>query len=65
MIEEKDAYEKLPKETRDRVERAGKRVGMEPEQVHAEYMDAQAIVNPGPEYWNRNLFKRHRRRKEA
>ena len=61
----KDAYEKLPKETRKTVEAHGRSIGLEPQQVHNEYLGAQAIINPGKVLYHKNLFKRQRRRKGA
>jgi hypothetical protein len=62
MKEEKDAYDKLPQTVRDQAELHFGQQGMKPEQVRAQYIAAQAKVNPGPSVWNRNLFKRKRRK---
>lgn len=63
--EEKDAYERLDKDLREAAERNGQRNGLAPQQVHDEYLGAQEKINPGPPLWEKNLFKRHRRRKGA
>ena len=64
MNEDKDAYERLPKDLREAVERNGQRNGLAPHQVHDEYLKAQAVLNPGSPLW-RNPIHRHRRRKGA
>ena len=65
MKEEQDAYDNLPKSVRTQAEKHCAQQGMKPEQVRAEYVAAQAKLDPSPSVWNRNLFKRHRRRKGA
>ncbi len=62
MKEEQDAYDKLPKSIRDQAEIHFAQQGMKPQQVRAEYVAAQAKINPGPSVWNRNLFKRRPRK---
>ncbi len=62
MKEEPDAYDNLPKLVRDQAECHFAQQGMKPEQVRAEYLAAQAKVNPGPSIWTDNLFKRRRRK---
>ena len=59
-MKDKDAYEQLSEETRYAVEAHGKSMGLEPQQVHDEYLAAQAKLNPRP-LWNKNLYKRGRR----
>ena len=61
MKEEQDAYDNLPKSVRTQAEKHCAQQGMKPEQVHAEYLAAQAKINPGPPVWDNNLFKRRRR----
>jgi hypothetical protein len=59
-MKEKDAYDRLPKETRAVVEEHGKAMGMSPREIHDEYLNAQAILHPA-KLRHRNLFKRHRK----
>ena len=60
QMKDLDAYESLPKETRKAVEAHGRSQGLEPQQVHDDYLGAQAKINPGKPLWHRNLYKRQR-----
>ena len=59
-MKDKDAYEKLPESERLVVEAHGKSMGLSPQEVHQQYLDAQTRLHP-VKLWHNNLFKRQRK----